>query len=216
MTWLEQKKERAKWSQSPWSLSSFQLWDLPSKCWDQNLRQTCMCNSHSASSEKERSWCFPYVWVIMEAWHNEPKSSHPKAPEQGSCCAPSLTWNWEFVWKPPGGPCFSFQPLMWQGRWGENITSSHLSNLASKTVSTSWRTDGMYFKAATCGEHEINICGALPSSVLVVKQTPGDMMVPIREWPYILDTAVVSQGSPGGLKHSWEDGTASKQLAVQI
>lgn len=27
--------------------------------------------------------------------------------------------------------------------------AAHLSNLASKTISTSWRTDGMYFKAAT-------------------------------------------------------------------
>lgn len=33
--------------------------------------------------------------------------------------------------------------------------SAHLSNLASKTISTSWRTDGIYFKAATWIEIQI-------------------------------------------------------------
>lgn len=102
-------------------------------------------------------WCFSYITVIIESWHNETKNSHPKAPKQGSHCVLSQTWSWELVGNSPGGPCFSFQSLVWLQSWGENITSSHLSNFASKTVSTSWRTEGMYFKAATWVEHEINM-----------------------------------------------------------
>lgn len=37
----------------------------------------------------------------------------------------------------------------------------------------------------------------LESSVLVVRQTLCDMMMPIREWHCILDTAVATQGSRG-------------------
>lgn len=85
---------------------------------------------------------------------NETKTSHPKAPEQGSPQCSLLELKLRVCIE---GPAFLFNLWCDCRAGGENITSSHLSNLASKTVSTSWRTDGMYFKAATWVEHEINM-----------------------------------------------------------
>lgn len=59
-------KQRTEWNQSPQSLFLLKFWGLPGKCQDLKqtthraiccemfcLKQTCMLNSHSLSSEKE-------------------------------------------------------------------------------------------------------------------------------------------------------------------
>lgn len=162
-TWMELKRREQNEASLHDLFPFLQLWDLPGKCRDLKqtthrtmccgvfcLKQTCMVNSHSLSSEKEDA--FITYWLSSKPSVMKPKPLTLRPLSKAPAVFPPRS-EAESLHR---GPCFSFQFLVWLQSWGGNITSSHLSNLASKTVSTSWRTDGMYFRAATWVEHEIN------------------------------------------------------------
>lgn len=223
------QKERTEGSQSSQSLSLLQLWDLPGKCRDLKqtthramccgafcLKQTCTVNSHSLSSEKED--VFITYWLSWKPGIMKPKPLTLRLLSKAPTVFPPRS-EAESLHR---GPCSSFQSLMWLQSWGEDIRSSHLSNLASKTVSTSWRTDGMYFKAATWVEHEINLSDAhIPH--LCCWARPFVTTRQIRERPCIPDSSIIIKAP--GATHSFvhtreftgeEDGSSSKQVPTQI